>query len=115
MTRRLGKTRKEAMASMIMLSDMTLRRKAEERNKNIHHVLEHSPTGCAVKHNQHNHQILQLYTSIVLTHFSPGISNKLVSPVQLMSSFWEGLRKKGCAILSKKVLIVEKSIAGKAS
>lgn len=52
MTRRLGNTRKEAMASMIMLSDMTLRAKAEERYKNIHHVPCLSLTGCAVKHNQ---------------------------------------------------------------
>lgn len=35
MTRRFGNTRKEAMASMIMLSDMTLRGKAEERKKSI--------------------------------------------------------------------------------
>lgn len=46
----------------------------------------------------------------MLTHFSPGISNKLVSPVQLMSSFWEGMRQKRRAILSKKALIAEKSI-----
>lgn len=28
-----------------------------------------------------------------MTHFSPGMSNKLVSPVQLMSSFWEEIRR----------------------
>lgn len=32
-----------------------------------------------------------------------------------MSSFWEGIRQKRCAILSKKALIAEESIAGSAS
>lgn len=33
-----------------------------------------------------------------ITDFSPGISNRLVSPVQLMSSFWEEIRKGMCCM-----------------
>lgn len=29
-----------------------------------------------------------------MTHFSPGMSSKLVRPVQLISSFWEEIRPK---------------------
>lgn len=39
---------------------------------------------------QHSHSLKPIYTRLyLLTHFSPGISNKLVSPVQLMSSFYD--------------------------
>lgn len=60
------------MASIIMLSDMTLRQ-AENGYRTIS---LHGPDK-PVKDNSS------------MTHFSPGMSNKLVTPVQLMSSFWE--------------------------
>lgn len=44
-----------------------------------------------------------------VTHFSPGISNKLVSPVQLISSFWKEISKE-YPYCSKLFRIYEKSI-----
>lgn len=77
------------MASIIMLSDMTLRQ-AENGYRTIS---SHGPDK-PIKDNSS------------MTHFSPGMSNKLVTPVQLMSSFWE----ERC----KMTRMSERSIARKA-
>lgn len=49
----------------------------KKTTQNKHHTDKTDQCGCSLERD------------LQRTHFSPGISNRLVSPVQLMSSFYE--------------------------
>ena len=95
---RLGRTRKEAMMSMIIESDITLKVAKDNKHKHTHYLTKTTKWKQRIQKHcitfRSKHEPGRQFASAVVwfTHFSPGMSSRLVIPVQLISSFYRSTR-----------------------